>query len=402
LPHSPALRRLQIAFQVALITPLIYVRGYTAPETRAATEQARVLIENAQAIGEAPEDPLILFSLLFSVWVAHAVAFNGDILLTLAKDFLELAERQAATYPIVAGHSIMGYSLLVMGEFPASRGHFDKAIALYDPVAHRPLALRFGHDRGAAALSHRSLAMWMLGYPEAALADANAAIRHARDIEQAASLFFALNSAIVTHFLRREYDTAKALADDLGHLAAEKNAAFWQLTSAIYQGWVCAVSGRPLEAVQLITSGMAQYRAAGGSLLTPASLSQLAAVYIDLGHTDEGLRCIEEAKEVIERTKETWFESDFHRIAGEVTLKSSPRDAPKAEMYFKRALAVARQQQAKSWELRAAMSLARLWRDQGEVQQARELLAPIYGWFTEGFDTRDLKEAKALLDELAA
>jgi hypothetical protein len=186
LPLSPELRRRQIAFQVALITPLIHVRGYTAPETRAATEQARLLIENAQALGEAPEDPLILFSVLYGVWVANAVAFNGDVLVTLAKDFLDLAERQSTTYPIVAGHSIVGYSLLVTGKIPASREHLDKAVALYDPVAHRPLASRFGHDRRAAALSHRSLAMWMLGYPEAALADANAAIEHARELDQAA------------------------------------------------------------------------------------------------------------------------------------------------------------------------------------------------------------------------
>jgi class 3 adenylate cyclase/predicted ATPase len=400
LPLTPELRRLQIAFQGALITPLTHVRGYTAPETRAATEQTRVLIENAQALGEPPEDPLMLFSILYSVWVANTVAFNGDILLTLAKDFLELAETQDSTYPIVAGHSIMGYSLLLTGEIPASRGHFDKAVALYDPIAHRQLALRFGHDRRSAALSHRSAAMWMLGYPDAALADANDAIHYAREIDQAASLFFALHASIMTQVLRGEYDGAGALAEDLSRLAEEKNSGFWKLVAAMYQGWLCALTGKPSDAVQLITSGIIQYRAAGASLLTPASLSLLATAYVDLGNASEGLRCIEEAKAVVEKTKETWFESDVHRIAGEAILKSSQPDAAKAGACFDRALSIARAQHAKSWELRAAMSWARLLRDQGKPKEARELLAPVYGWFTEGFDTVDLKEAKALLDEL--
>jgi predicted ATPase len=130
-------------------------------------------------------------------------------------------------------------------------------------------------------------------------------------------------------------------------------------------------------------------------------LSHLTRAYAELGQVDDAWRCIGEATTTIETTKERWLEAEVHRTAGEIALLSPNRDAAKAEAYFERALAVARQQQAKSWELRAAMSLARLWRDQGKVQQARELLAPVYGWFTEGFDTRDLKEAKALLEQLA-
>jgi predicted ATPase len=151
----------------------------------------------------------------------------------------------------------------------------------------------------------------------------------------------------------------------------------------------------------LITPGLAACRSAGTTAFTPVGLSLLAKSYADIGQLDDAWRSLDEAKTVIERTKETWFEAYVYCIAGEVALKSPQPDASKAEAYFEQALAVARQQQAKSWELRAAMSLARLWRDQGKVRQARELLAPVYGWFTEGFDTRDLKEAKALLDALA-
>jgi predicted ATPase len=152
----------------------------------------------------------------------------------------------------------------------------------------------------------------------------------------------------------------------------------------------------------MITSGLAAYRSIGGTLFAPLHLSYLAAAHADLGQFDDAWRCIGEAMSATEATKERWSEAEVNRIAGEIALKSPEPDTEKAEAYFERALSVARQQQAKSWELRAAMSLARHWRDQGKVQQARELLAPVYGWFTEGFDTRDLKEARALLERLAA
>ena len=150
----------------------------------------------------------------------------------------------------------------------------------------------------------------------------------------------------------------------------------------------------------MITSGSAAYNSTGATWFAPTYLSHLARAYADIGQFDDALRCLSEATNAIDTTGERWFEAEVYRTAGEITLKSPQADTAKAEAYFEQALAVARLQQAKSWELRAAMSLARLWRDQGKPQQARELLAPVYGWFTEGFDTRDLKEAKALLDEL--
>jgi predicted ATPase len=152
----------------------------------------------------------------------------------------------------------------------------------------------------------------------------------------------------------------------------------------------------------MIVSGMAAYQLTGSTVYLPWHLSRLAWAYADLSQFDEAQRCCDQANTVVKTTNERWSEAEVHRIAGEVALMSPDRNAATAEDYFGRSLAVARQQQAKSWELRAAMSLARLWRDQGKVQQARGLLAPVYGWFTEGFDTRDLKEAKALLAELAS
>ena len=170
LPATPALRREQIKLQVALITPLIHVKGYAAPETKAAAERARLLIEQAEALGEPPEDPLLLFSVLYGFWVANYVAFNGDVMRELAAQFLALAEKQGATVPLMIGHRLMGISLLYTGDIAEGRAHFDRAIALYDPAEHRPLATRFGQDVGVAILCFRSWALWMLGYPEAALA----------------------------------------------------------------------------------------------------------------------------------------------------------------------------------------------------------------------------------------
>ena len=201
----------------------------------------------------------------------------------------------------------------------------------------------------------------------------------------------------MVHFLCGAHPTADALANELSTLADEQDAGMWKPAGLAYRGWILAGSGRASEAVQLITSALAALRATGTTLFTPVSLSLTAKCYADLGQLDDAGRSVDEATTVIERTKETWFEADVYRIAGEVALKSPQPDVARAEACFERALSVARMQQAKSWELRASMSLAHLWRDQGKVQQARELLAPVYGWFTEGFDTRDLKEAKAFV-----
>ena len=401
LPSTPRLRREQIELQVATITPLMHVKGYAAPEVKAATERARLLIEQAEALGEPPENPLLLYSVLFGFWITNAVAFNGDAALALAGQFLELAEKQGASVPLLLGHGLMGFSLLVTGNFTQSLRQTDQALALYDPAVHRPLAMLFGQDSRVTNLSQRSLALWFLGYPDAALAGANQFLKEARQIDQVGTLFNALNFSFVVHFLCGAHPTADALANELSTLADEQDAGMWKPAGLAYRGWILAGSGRASEAVQLITSALAALRATGTTLFTPVSLSLTAKCYADLGQLDDAGRSVDEATTVIERTKETWFEADVYRIAGEVALKSQQPDVARAEACFERALSVARMQQAKSWELRASMSLARLWRDQGKLQQARELLAPAYGWYTEGFDTRDLKEAKALLEELA-
>jgi class 3 adenylate cyclase/predicted ATPase len=400
LPATPALRREQIKLQVALITPLLHVKGFLAPETNAAAERARLLIEQAEALGEPPEDPLMLFAVLYGFWVPHAVNFNGDVIGDLSAHFLALAEKQKATIPLMIGYRLMAFSLLFTGDFAGSRVYYDRALALYDPAEHRPLATRFGHDTQVAILNHRSYALWLLGYPEAALRDGDDALNRARATGQAGSLLEALFHFSMPRFLCGDAIATTRL-QELFDLAEEKGASFWIARGMALQGCALALTGKVSEAIDKITAGMTVWRSLGATLYLPLYLSHLAGAYAERGQFDEAWRCIGEAMTAVETTKETWCEADIYRIAGEIALRSPAPDPAKAQAFFERALAVARAQQAKSWELRAAMSLARLWVKQGKRDEARALLAPVYGWFTEGFETGDLKEARALLDALA-
>ena len=401
LPSSPARRRKQIKLQVALANALMHTKGFAAPETRAALDQARSLIEQAEALGEPPDDPLLLFSILYGFWAANLIAFNGSALRELAAEFLALAKKQKTTGPLMIGHRLMATSLTSTGDLIEGLAHYNQAIDIFDPAEHRSLATRFGQDLRVVIWSFRSWVLWVLGYPDAARADNLAALEDARKIGHAASLMYALFGAPWVYIQCGDYVTAKAQSDELVALADEKSALFWKAFGMLYQGWVLALTGQSAEAIQSLNSTITTYRSSGSTAWMPMWLSYLATAYAEVGHLDDAWKCSGDAIAAVASTKERLFEAEVHRVAGDIALMSPQPDAGKAEGYYNRALAVARQQQAKSWELRAAMSLARLWRDQGKPQQARELLAPVYGWFSEGFDTRDLKEAKALLEQLA-
>jgi class 3 adenylate cyclase/predicted ATPase len=401
LTATPALRREEIKLQVALITPFLHVSGYAAPETRAAVERARLLIEQAEALGEPPEDPLLLFSVLYGFWVANLVAFNGDVMRQLAAQFLALADKQTATGALMMGHRLMGLSLLHTGDLVNGGAHLNRAITLYDPAEHRPLATRFGQDIGAATLSWKSLACWLLGYPQTALADAEQALKVAREMGHSATLMYVLNFSAWTNIFCGNYAVANALVDEFSALKDKTGSLFWGAWGMMQRGFLMALTGKAPDAVQTITSGLTAMRATGTTMWMPLWLSYLTRANAEIGQFDDVRRGIGEAIVAVEAAKERWCEAEVNRIAGEIALLSPKPDLAKAEAYFERALAVAREQEAKSWELRAAMSMARLWRDQGRRQQARDILAPVYGWFTEGFGALDLKRAKAMLDELA-
>jgi class 3 adenylate cyclase/predicted ATPase len=401
LPSTPALRRDEIKLQVELITPLLHLRGYAAPETRAAVDRARLLMERAEALGEPTEDPLLLFSVLYGLWVANLVGFNCEVMQELAVQFLALAEAQSATGPLMIAHRQMGLSLLHTGDIAEGRAHLDRAIAFYNPAEHRHLATRFGQDVGASSLAWRSLALLLLGYPDAALADTGQALKIGRDSAHAATLTYVLNFSVFQHVYCGHFAAANALIDEFNILKNQIGSESWTGWVLALRGCLLTLTGGPAEAVQDIASGIVAMRSTGNTMWTPFFVSHLARAKAEIGQFDEALTNIHEAMAAVETTKENWFEAEINRVAGEIALLGTEPDAARAEAYFASALEIARKQQARSWELRAAMSMARLLCAQGKQERARDILAPVYGWFTQGFDTLDLREAKLLLGELA-
>ena len=273
LPATPALRREQIKLQVALITPLIHIKGYSAPETKAAAERARLLIEQAERLGEPPEDPMLLFSVLYGFWYANLGAFNGDVLCDLAAQFLALAEKQRATIPLMVGHRLVGSSSMHTGDLVDSRAHFDQALALYDADKHRSLATQFGQDIRVSILSFRSITLWMLGYPEAALSDVDQVVRGAREIGHAPSLIYALAATSVPHLLVGNYASVNAQTDEAIAMAEEKSEVFWKATGATVQGCVLALTGNASEAAHQITSGISDQNGSNSVVAERAIIS---------------------------------------------------------------------------------------------------------------------------------
>jgi predicted ATPase len=400
LPSTPWLRRQEIKFQGALITALVHIKGWGAPEVKAASERTRFLIGQAEARGESPEDSQLLF-LVFAFGLSF-VAFNGDVTPGLAAQFLELAEKKRAVAYCVLGHNFLGGALMVAGDITEARAHLDQAIAHYDPAEHRPLAIRWGENALVNGCYFRSKSIWLLGYPKTARADCDQALKEAGEIDHATSLLWALGGAFFIDIFCGDYAIANTRIDECIALANEKGAKQIAAGGMLARAWLFAVTGKTSDAVQMLTSGIAAWRSTGSTVFMPWFLSLLARAYAGLSQFEDAWRCIDEAMTAVETTKEKWCEAEVHRVAGEIALLSQEPDTARAEANLERALAVSRKQKAKSWELRAAMSVARLWRDQGKPDEARELLAPVYGWFTEGFDTLDLKEAKALLGELAS
>jgi predicted ATPase len=401
LPSTPALRRKEIKLQVELITPLMHFRGYGAAETKAAALRARTLIEQAEARGEGPEDPLLLFSVLYSFWVANFNGFHAGTVTELAAQFLKRAEEQKAATQQMLGHRLVGVSQATIGNLAEAMVHFDHAITSYNPAEHRQLAAQFGQDIRVAALCYRSWIRWMLGYPEAALADAKSAVREAREVGQGVPLMYSLYFTSYALIHCGEYEAANVQLDELIPMATEKNAAQWNGGGMMHRGCIQALTGKASDAISVIPSGISAWQSSGSVVFVPWYLSHMARACAELGRFDDAWQHIDNALKAIETTGETWCESDVHRTAGEIALLAPKPDVGKAETHFVRALEIAREQKAKSWELRAATSFARFWLHRGERSKARELLAPVHDWFGEGFETLDLKQAKGLLHELA-
>ena len=292
-------------------------------------------------------------------------------------------------------------TLFYLGEFAPAQDHTERSLALYNTQPHGPSTFLYGQDPGVGCLGHTAQVLWMLGYPDQAQQRSDEALALARQLSHPYSVVFALNQAVALHQLRREGRAAFECAEEVMSFCMEQGFTQQLAMGTILQGWGLAAQGQADRGIAQMHQGLAASQAAGIELGRAPVLAQLAEVYGHIGQTEAGLRLLAEALAVMDRTGERWWEAEVYRLKGEILLQQAVADKHLAETCFRQALEVARCQEAKSLELRVATSLCRLWQRQGKRAAAHDILAPIYGWFTEGFDTADLKEARTLLEELA-
>ncbi len=301
---------------------------------------------------------------------------------------------------LVAAHRALGTTLSFMGALASAHTHLAQGIARYDPQQHRAVAFLYGEDAGGICHSIDAWTLWSLGYPDQGLARSQEAVTLAQQVAHPFSLSFALCFAAMFHQLHREWRAAQERAEATIALATEQGFPYWGARGAILHGWALASQGQAREGSEQIQQGLLAYHATGAEALRPYYLALLAEVYGTMDQPAAGLTVLAEALTLADQTGEGVYEPEISRLKGALLLQQSPDNHTEAHACFQHALDMARAQQARSLELRAATSLARLWQQQGKCTVARELLAPVYGWFTEGFDTTDLQEAKALLEAL--
>jgi predicted ATPase len=295
----------------------------------------------------------------------------------------------------------LGQIQFYLGEFVGARANLEEAVRLYNPEQHRTHAFLYGNVPVVTGLVYGAWTLWCLGYVDQSLAKSHEALAVARQMAHPQTLAIGLCHCALLHQLRRELQPTEELSEALIALSTEQGFAYWPGVAMAMRGWALAERGQGEAGVAELRSAMATIRAIGIAAELPWYLALLAGAHATVGQTAEGLDAIAEALVLVANTKERFYEAEIYRVKGELLLKQGGSNtAAEAESCFHQALDIARVQPAKSWELRAATSLARLWRDQGRRVEAHDLLAPVYGWFTEGFETRDLKDAKALLDEL--
>jgi class 3 adenylate cyclase/predicted ATPase len=394
LPESLQRDEKELAFQVALLTPLFADRFGSADGERAAGRA----LELFRKVGDA--DQRSLFRALYGLTMTYSV--RGKICMgrEVAEQLLVVGEHLRDPEQLGYAHHAVGNNLLWFGELDAARTHLEKGIALYRPEWSRTLAFRFGFNCGSNCHFFLGRVLWHLGYPDQALRSAEQAVAIAEAVSHPVSLAGALSWLAALHQLRGEVERNQEVAETDLALTTEEGIRFFQTHAVILRGWALAKQGQCEEGIARLREGLAAYRALGAEIECSHWLALLAEAYRDTGRPAEALRLIAEALDHVAQTGVVCYEAELHRLDGELRLRLDSRDEHRAEVSFRRALEVAQQQQAKSWELRAATSLARLLAEQGRRTEAQELLAPVYGWFTEGFDTADLKGAAAFLAEL--
>jgi predicted ATPase/class 3 adenylate cyclase len=398
LPETPERVQHELTLHLALGPALMATQGQGAPEVGQAYARARALCQQG---GENPQ----VFPMLFGLWRFYVVQAEHQTAREVAEQSLSLAQRAHDPALLLPAHLMLGASCYHLGEVAAARPHLEQGLALYDPQEHRPLAFRYGMDLEVWCLSYLAFPLWLLGYPDQALQRSREARTLARDLAHPFSLAATLVYGSLIHSWRREGPMTREQAEAAMALAREQGFPQWVALGTVQRGWALAEQGLGAEGIAQMHQGLAAFRATGSEIARPWFLARLAEAYGKGGQTEEGLHTVAEARAHVHAHGEHMCEAELYRLQGTLTLQSEVQGlqskGEEAEECFQRAIAITRQQQAKSLELRAATSLARLWQQQGKRAAAYELLAPIYGWFTEGFDTADLQEARALLDALA-
>jgi class 3 adenylate cyclase/predicted ATPase len=391
LPDTPERIQQELMLHIALGIPLTATRGWAAPAVEGAYTRARVL---CRQVGETPQ----LFPVLRGLHIFYALRGELGTAQELGEQCLTLAQRVEDPALLLEAHQLLGVALFFSGEITPARTHFEQGISLYNPQHHHSHAFLYGGaDPGVACLSYGAWILWLLGYPDQALVRSDEAFTLAQELSHPLSLGFALTFAAHLYHFRREEQMARERAEAAMVLSTEQEFALFLALGAVLRGRALARQDQEEEGMAQMRQGMTAVRTMGQELIRPWCLAQLAEACGMLGQIEEGLTVLAEAIAQVDKTGERWSESELHRLKGVLLLSGSAVHQTEVETCFLQALDIASSQQSKSLELRAATSLASLWQKQGKRKEARKLLAPIYNWFSEGFDTADLKDAKALL-----
>jgi len=396
LPETPERNQLELDIQVTLTAALMAGKGYADPEVFAALERANRLVTETASVGTP-----VHFSVLYGLWISN---FSGGAIaaaLEHATKFLSSAQSQPSSGPLLVAHRALALSLMWHGDYPAALAHVETAASLYRPDEHRDSAFRYGQDVGVTAFVQLSWALWHRGHPDQSARAADRALALSRQLGHAHTLAHALYFAGMAAVFARDVATVYAHSNDCVALASEHGFPYWAARGRILQGWADAQRGEATTGIALIRDGLAATEATGAGARAPLILTLLAEALALAGKIEEGLAALDDALAKAAISGVRGSNAEIHRLHGELTGRLPHPDPAKAEDSFRTALAIAREQGTRGYELRAATSLARLWHEQGRRDEARDLLAPLYASFTEGFDTADLKDAAKLLAELA-
>jgi DNA-binding SARP family transcriptional activator/predicted ATPase len=380
LPQSIERDREELTMQFALAAPLNAARGYPSAEFEAALERSR-------ALGQVLGDTGAVVQSLAGLFTVHFVRGNIRRSYEIGEEALQLAAAHASFLSV--SHYAIGGGLASLGEFARAQYHFERAIALYEPQRSHPVLP--GLDVLVFSTAFAAHVLWLLGYPDQAVQQSQQAISRAEHLGLAHSLTLAHAYAALTRQFRGDRSASRAHAESVMELSSRYGFAYYREWGTIIQGWA-ASQDRPRESVTKIRQGLANLRTLGAETRRPYYLSLLAEALVNAGQTDEARAVVDAALATAAQNNDVWWSAELHRLRGALS------DAP--EGWFERALEIARSQASKSLELRAAASLAHLWKDRGASARAHGLLAPVYEWFTEGFETADLIEARTLLAQL--